>query len=423
MYEPKGGDKPAYNPPAEPPQYGKPPTEPPQEPPKYQPGEEPEEPEKPPCDEPTGSCSCTEWEIPGGPGENEPFRRLLLRLDAILEELSEKPTDATKKFAEDLKDADKEYQGVVAIVTKYKEFFDKLDCRFAEIRTWKDEFENWLSGKLTDAEKAAIADSREKNYDAIENKICCEWITCRDSFISMLDCLEQSKKKEEEAKDDYEAVKGFEKTLTERFAELKSLFDRGKAFRAEERYKAIFAVSLEFDDVVQDLSVIRDWWYARRECDLGSDDGCHTGEPTGDPRNDWTPDKFKARLICQLRVLLLAKYQRFRWQHDFLSRTSDNEKRKEACKKFRTDRRDQFIQEAEDISVTNGGGGEPTEPTGQYQGGQQPEPQPGGYQPPQTGGYQPKPGREPKTGYEQQPPSGGYEPKPPTGGYQEKGKK
>ena len=448
MYEPKGGNKPAYNPPAEPPQYEKPPTEPPtyqkppvEEPPKYQP-EEPEEPEKPPCEEPTGPCDCTKWDIPGGPGDDEPFRRLLLRLEAVLEELSEKPTDATKKFVDDLKDADKEYQGVVAIVTKYKEFFDKLDCRFAEIRTWREEFENWLSGKITDDERNAIRSSRETNYDALEKKICCDWIKCRDYYISMQDCLEQAKRKEEEAKDDYDAVKGFEKTLTERFTELKGLFDKAKTYRDEERFKALFAVTLEFEFVVENLSLLRDWWYARKECGGGNDNPCGTGyEQTGDPREDWKPEKLRAQLICRLRQLILAKYQRFRWQHDFLSRASDNEKRKEACKKFRADRRDQFIQESEDVSAPSGGGGGGGggggQQPGQYQGGQQPTPQPGyqptpqpgGYQPPPpTGGYEQKqpPGQEPKPpaeGYQPQPPTGGYEPKPPTGGYQDKGKK
>src|SRR6185369_1460240 len=170
MYDPKGGNKPAYEP-----QYPKPPVEePPQEnPPEYPtaqqppqenppgypygqkppgqqppgqqpPGQQPpvQQPptQKPPgngttCDPPTGTCTCPDFPLETG-GANEPFRRLLQRLEDILEPLSEKPDDATKKLADDLKDADKEYQGVVALVNKYKDFFEKLDCKMAEAINW-----------------------------------------------------------------------------------------------------------------------------------------------------------------------------------------------------------------------------------------------------------------------------------------------
>lgn len=402
MHDPKGGDKPAYEPPAgtkpydkpqaEQPPYQKPPTEEPpyQKPPEEKPPDYPTDktppedkpPEKPPCEEPPGDCECPEWEIPNCPTGDVPFRRLLKKLETLLEELSEKPTEATKKFAEDLKDADKEYQGIVGVVNKYKEFYDKLDCRLAEARTWKEEIDNWLAGKVSDAEKQGIKNAREQEYDAKEKELCCAWIKCRDYYNSMLDCLEQAKKKEEEAKEDFDAIKGLEKTLTDRFTELKGLYDKAKGLRDEERFKAAYAVSLEYEDVVAELSILRDWWYARKECNGGNGDPCDTGYvPTGDLKKDWTPDKFKAHVICRLRLLLVAKYQRFRWQHDFLSRASENQKKKEACEKFRKDRRDQFIQEADDVPESDSGGGgggygkpgEQPQPEPEYPGGKKPE--------------------------------------------------
>ncbi|HLM25168.1 MAG TPA: hypothetical protein VK274_08935, partial [Pyrinomonadaceae bacterium] len=239
--QPPYGEKPppgqppyGEQPPPEQPPYGEqPPTDeqppygeqPPPEQPPY--GEQPPTDEQPPygekppgngktCDPPTGNCKCPDWKLENGPA-NEPFRRLLQRLEDILEEQAEKPTDATKKFADDLKDAEKEYQGVVALVNKYKEFYDKLDCKMAEAINWRQDMAEWIAGKLTEGEKTAIANSRKTNYDNIETRTCCEWIKCREYFLTMQDCLEQSKKKEEEAKDNYDAIKNLEKTLGDRF--------------------------------------------------------------------------------------------------------------------------------------------------------------------------------------------------------------
>lgn len=405
MYDPKGGNKPAYdpqyqkppveeppkdNPPGDP--YGqKPPTDKPpygqQPPPDKPPYEEPPPDKQPPygqkppgngktCDPPTGNCKCPDWKLEDGPA-NEPFRRLLQRLEDILEELAEtKPTDATKKFADDLKDAEKEYQGVVALVNKYKEFYEKLDCKMAEAINWQKDMGEWIAGKVTDAEKDAIKNSHKTNYEDLETKICCEWIKCREYFISMQDCFEQSKKKEEEAKDNYDAIKNLEKTLGDRFADLKSLFEKAKGYRDEERFRAVYAVSLEFEDVFQDLSVLRDWFTARTECNIDSQPG--QGAQESDPRKVWTEKNFKAELVRRLRLLILAKYQKFRWWQDFLTRTSDNQKKKDACEKFRKERRDKFVQEADDIEPEEtgegeGGGGE----TPKYPGGETPK-YPGG---------------------------------------------
>lgn len=459
MYDPKGGNKPAYepqykNPVEEPPKenppgdpYGqKPPTDQPpygqQPPPDKPPYEEPPPDEQPPygqkppgngktCDPPTGKCECPDWKLEDGPA-NEPFRRLLQRLEDILEDLAEtKPTDATKKFADDLKDAEKEYQGVVALVNKYKEFYDKLDCKMAEVTNWKEDMAQWIAGKLTQGEKDAIKNSHKTNYEDVETKICCEWIKCREYYISMQDCFERSKKKEEEAKDNYDAIKNLEKTLGDRFADLKSLFEKAKGYRDEERFRAVYAVSLEFEDVFQDLSVLRDWFRARTECDIDSEQGQYAQDGAGenDPRKVWTEKKFKAELVRRLRLLILAKYQKFRWWHDFLTRTADNQKKKEACEKFRKERRDKFIQEADDIEPEEGegegggypGGGEtpkypggetPTYPGGggetpQYPGGETPKYPGGGGETPQ---YPQTPPQQPPTQYGKETPPGYQQP-------------
>ena len=91
----------------------------------------------------TGKCRCYPLPTDQLPDEESSIRRLLKALEKELETFADKPTEATKKFGDDLKDADKEYQGIDAIVSKYPDFYDKLECKLAEAKTWKEEIEAW----------------------------------------------------------------------------------------------------------------------------------------------------------------------------------------------------------------------------------------------------------------------------------------
>jgi hypothetical protein len=368
---------------------------------------------------PTGKCSCAEWKVET-PGADQPIRRLLFALKEAVRDL---PPDVVKKFEDELKDAEKEAQGVLAIVNKYKEFYDKLDCKLAEAKTWKADIARWLEGKIDQATADAIKKFRRENYDDVEKKICCGWIDLRDRLNLMRDCLEQAKRTEEERKKDYEDFKAFEKTLGDRFALLKSLYDQAKSFLAEQRFKTVFAVSLEFDEVYNKIGIFRDWAYARSQCPKPADGYGQSGEEeqpegeyaegygpsAGGLKNRWPPEKFKAKLTGNLRELILARYQRFRWQYEFQSKTADSAQGEKDCKAFRDDRQKQFIDEADEIPVpesSGGGGGEGGEQqqTGDYS----EQPPTGGYpEPPAAGGYQ------------QKPPAGNYPdiPNPPPGGY------
>jgi len=417
--------------------------------------------DEPKPDEPDGyapgKCKCKPWEI-DVPNPNEPFRRLLLALEKALQDLSTEPSEATKKFADDLKDAEKENQGIAAIVTKYKEFYEKLDCKLADAKRWKAEIDDWSKGLGSEA-KQAIEWFWITNYADKETKICCDWIRLRYKLHALLDCLEQAKKTEEEAQQDYDAIKGIQDTLTKVFAELESLYKKAKAFNAEQRPKSVYAVSLEFAKVYRTLWP-RDWSDVKKGCpkptdyegdgetykpqppegeyaqqppptppeggrygdrpEMPPDEPAAYGEygqqgypapggPSEDIKADLNPDKLRNKLTVYLRALILAKYQRFRWHHEILTTTSKTADGKKACEKFRAERQEQFIEEADDIVTPppgpgNGGGAGSEQPTSGY-----PEKTP-------TSGYQDKP---PTGGYPDKPPTGGYPEKPPTGGYEE----
>lgn len=402
-----------------------------------------------PGGDPIGKCKCEKWPLEV-PNEDQPFRRFLLALKEAIQGLS---AEAIKKFEDELKDAEKESQGIPAVVAKYKEFYDKLDCRLAEAKGWKEEIARSLTGKIDQPTADAITEFRKQNYDDVEKKICCDWIALRDRLNKLRDCQEQAKRTEEERKQDYDDLKSFEKTLGDRFTQLKTLFDQAKALAMEQRYQGVFAVSLEYGEIYDNLGLFRDWAYARSQCpppengygepgepeepppppegEYGKpepppppppplpplpDSGGYSEQPTPQPppppesgwydqgggglKTEWPPDKFKKRLSNNLRELVLAKYQRFRWQHELLTKTADTDKGETACKDFRKERQKQFIEEADDV------------PT--------PEPTGGGSddygQKPSTDGY---PETSPTGGdYEQKPPAGNNpdKPSPPYGG-------
>ncbi|HEX8921933.1 MAG TPA: hypothetical protein VF766_10675 [Pyrinomonadaceae bacterium] len=321
----------------------------------------------------TGECTCKPFDMPQEPsGSIKSIRRLIKALEDELENIqAARPTDATKKFGDDLKDADKEYQGIADIVTKYETFYNqKLDDELEKAKLWKKEIVSWSDDEVGRDAKRDIKKLRD-GYEAEEKKDgkCCEWLSFREQVNDLNDCLGQAMTAEQEAKDDNEAYKGFEKGLTDRFAELKSLFDKAEALWKAKKYKSVYAVRLEFDDVYRKLSDVDTWESRKKRCNgqsvSASGEG---GQPTQsyvgqsskpgtemETKKPFTPDEFRVELTQALRNLIGAKYQRFRWQQQRLVLESDSKRFKDLCDKFRKSRRDQFIQEAEDVEDKSGG--------------------------------------------------------------------
>jgi hypothetical protein len=339
-----------------------------------------------------GPCRCDDWDPPEPlPGEDQSIRRLLKALEQELE--TYEPTEATKKFGDDLKDGDKEYRGVAEVVSKYETFYDdKLYTMLAKARSWRKDLNEWCEGGVGAATREAIKELRQSGYDAVERRHCCHALEYGDKLVHLYDCLAQSRKKEEEAGADYKEYKEFEKGLTDRFAELESLYKQAEAYRDKQRHKAVCALAIEYAEVYRGLGAVRTREYWRRKCH-GGDDYAPEGDgeepeqeeyyegaegeyqqtpPKGQPpykgrqpppqqgghkahkpdlKKQWPPDKFRTELIKALRRLILSKYQRFRWQQKWLEVETEGKKAKEACDKFRKGRREEFVQEAEDIEA------------------------------------------------------------------------
>ena len=398
---------------------------------------------------------CEEKPRQGIPDATKPFRELLDALTDQVKALTP-PNDASTKFPDELKDVEKEYQGIDAIVAKYKDFYDKqLDCKLADVKRWRASINEW-SSSLDDNAKDCICHYRKTKYSDREKAICCNWVELRRKLNGAIDPLSQAKNKEALKQEAYDKLKGFLDTVTKIFTDLEALFKKAEGFNKEGKPKSVFAVSLEFEDLYKLL----DWPKTDEEKCPASTGGTQqpgggyaqqtpppggyatTSPPEGGSgqtpespcdevdegydgdyeklKKKLSPTELRARLICALRGVVLAKFDRllvhFKQLKDAAAIESAKtavEAAKKECDKFRGDRQKLFLELAEEI---------PTGPgcdkgTGGGTGGGTQQPGGGGYgQQPPGGGYQQQ--QPPGGGYqEQQPPSGGYEPQAPSGGY------
>lgn len=179
--------------------------------------------------EDAASCKCKSAPTNHLPGANQPFKRLLKALEDESENVPGGPTEATKAFAAALKDAEKTYQSMAGTVAKYAEFYNNLDCKLVQVKDWQKRLTE-CGEKVSAETRAAIVDLRSTAYDAKEKANCCNWVSLRDQLISISDCRVQARKKEEEAKDDFDALEKLESALSERFAALESLFKQAAGF-------------------------------------------------------------------------------------------------------------------------------------------------------------------------------------------------
>ncbi len=68
-------------------------------------------------------------------------------------------------------------------------------------------------------------------------------------------------------------------------------------------------------------------------------------------KREWKPSIYRIKLAGALRHLILTKYQRFRYQQQWYELDANAKKFRDACDKFRAGRREEFVQEAEDVGA------------------------------------------------------------------------
>src|SRR5262249_5251756 len=110
------------------------------------------------------------------------------------------------------------------------------------------------------------------------------------------------------------------------FADLKDLHEQAKSFDNKKKYRSVYAVYLEAEQVWQNINGL-------------------TSEG---------PAKLKNNLTDKLRKVLQAKDERFRWQQDWLAKQQGVTNAQTNYETFKTNRLKDFIREAEDVEAEDG---------------------------------------------------------------------
>jgi hypothetical protein len=121
--------------------------------------------------------------------------------------------------------------------------------------------------------------------------------------------------------------KNFTKTADGWFTELTNLHGQTKGYNDKKKYGALHAVYLEAEQVWQKIN------------DLSAK----------------TPAKLKKKLSKALWEVLQAKDEKFRWYKDWLDKQQDVTNAQANYDTFKTNRRRDFIWEAEDVEAADGG--------------------------------------------------------------------
>lgn len=248
-------------------------------------------------------------------------------------------TEATTKFKEDLTFFENEYSGIQEICSAYKEAYREFNDKM--IDKAKEQWENivsWSEGKVGTNVETAIKELRQGPYyaEGINNlkKIKDD---IEEELFSLKNCHEYFEKLSNRAIEEFEKTKIYEKTIKDYFTDLTKLHEEAKKYKDAEKYRSLFVIRLEFEDI---------------------------REKTLTPKDSGTlidPEKLKEDLANGLRKIIAFKHERFLWHKDFLEnqkallqKQKDFEKAKENYEEHIKNIRDRLIREAEDIQLATG---------------------------------------------------------------------
>jgi hypothetical protein len=258
-------------------------------------------------------------------------------LKTLKEELQRTaPSEATNDFLTDITKVEQEYNELPDIVAEYAAVYPGFKQSGTQYNTAKsqwNEIKKWeTNSTLLDNVKQDIKKLREESYrdetkeplnDTHPKKIL---ENSKQVFRSIKSCYEQCQDEEKDMFDQYNEEKAFKQTADGWFAELKDLHEQMKSFDDKKKYRSVYAVYLEAEQVWQKINGL-------------------TSE---------TPAALKKKLTDKLREVLQAKDERFRWRQDWLAKAQDVTNAQTNYATFKTTRLRDFIREAEDVGAEDG---------------------------------------------------------------------
>jgi hypothetical protein len=251
-------------------------------------------------------------------------------LDKLREELQQETVEneATTQFDTDLKNLEKEYDGIPDIVSKYQAAYVNFVGTMKDTakRNW-DDIKSWTDDEVPDNIADAITELRKGEfYDQKEETLRSNLETAWWDYHSQLSYFDYFSAWKKKAEDDFSKAKEFEKTVGDWFSELENLHATAKEYMEANKHKSTYAVRLEYQEL----------W----EKTLELDDGTSTEK---------NPEWLKNHLTGKLRALIVATHEAYLWHNKQLKSKESFETAKSNYDTFVESRRESFIREAQDV--------------------------------------------------------------------------
>lgn len=262
--------------------------------------------------------------------DKEPtIARLLHQLQKrLLQEQKESPdSEATKELKKDIDILEKGYrEEIPKVVDDYqKEYFStflrvqlpKAEENYKKLYNWTNDNDN------PGAEiRKAINELREQSYDEVEDNLNNQWKSAWKELENGNYCRrEEALALKKRAGEYFEDHKKFKDTVTKWFKQLDDLYKKAEPLLDKENYKALYAYSLEYADILHEVKQL----------------------------NIKEPEWLKSELTEDLRKYCLAVYKYFYWYKNSLEIVEREKKARDSYEKFKNSRREHFIREAQDI--------------------------------------------------------------------------
>ncbi|MEH1983819.1 MAG: hypothetical protein V7L27_31945 [Nostoc sp.] len=262
--------------------------------------------------------------------DKEPtIARLLHQLQKrLLQEQKESPdSEATKELKKDIDILEKGYrEEIPKVVDDYqKEYYStflrvqlpKAEENYKKLYNWTNDNDN------PGAEiRKAINELREQSYEEVEDNFNNQWKSAWKELENGNYCRrEEALALKKRAGENFEINKKFKDIVTNWFKQLDDLYKKAEPLLDKENYKALYAYSLEYADILHEVKQLN-----RKE-----------------------PECLKSELTEDLRKYCLAVYKYFYWYKNSLEIAEREKKARDSYEKFKASRREHFIREAQDI--------------------------------------------------------------------------
>lgn len=311
---------------------------------------------KDPCEEYYKTHDCSDY--PGGPCKcsDRPSGTEGLKGTTIRQQLTEietlvnnpplgTPADATKKLSDDLKELEKEYDGLASLLALFEKDRATIECTFTtQGRKWYEDIHKLCDGNISCKETITGIQKAYEGQEQLQRDACCDYIKQHYKVTGEQNCQVQAERREAEARTDLDLLKSLSKTITDRLKDLEEILKQANLMAKDRRFKAVCAYKLEFERVWSTLFQIETWCFRRKNCCIC----CPKCDLLPNTLPCWTVERYSKEVKNALQTLITAKYNRYSWNVYWMEQDAKYKRLKDDCATKEKNRRARFIAEAEE---------------------------------------------------------------------------